>query len=58
MPATKNKPLKNTSRKRTPKAKTFESRSISAKETLFPEKVAEAKDILRNTKFHDPDIFF
>lgn len=26
---------------------------ISAKDTLFPEKLAKAKRILRNTKFHD-----
>jgi hypothetical protein len=31
----------------------IESR-IAAKDTLFPEKVAEAKKILRNAKFHDP----
>jgi hypothetical protein len=31
----------------------IESR-ISAKDALFPEKVAEAKKILRNAKFHDP----
>ena len=27
---------------------------IDAKDTLFPEKLAEANEILRNTKFNDP----
>jgi hypothetical protein len=33
----------------------IESR-IAAKDTLFPEKVARANKILRNTKFHDPKL--
>jgi hypothetical protein len=28
--------------------------TISSKETLFPEKVARAKKMLRNAKFDDP----
>jgi hypothetical protein len=33
----------------------IESR-IAAKDTLFPEKVAMANKILKNTKFHDPSL--
>jgi hypothetical protein len=49
---------KNTTRKSLKKRKSstvvvIESR-ISAKDTLFPEKVAEAKKTLRHAKIHDP----
>jgi hypothetical protein len=33
----------------------IESR-IAAKDTLFPEKVAMANKILKNTRFHDPSL--
>jgi hypothetical protein len=57
MPVTKKKTARKTLKKRASTVVVIESR-ISAKETLFPEKVAEAKKILRNTKFHDPKMFF
>jgi hypothetical protein len=53
----KKKTAWKTLKKRASTIVVIESR-ISAKETLFPEKVAEAKKLLRNTKFHDPKLFF
>jgi hypothetical protein len=56
MSATKKKLFTKLLKKRTTSTvMVFESR-IAAKDTLFPEKVAEAKKILRNTKFHDPSL--
>jgi hypothetical protein len=53
MPTTKKKitrkPLKNTNR-----TTIVIATPIEAKDTLFPEKVAKAKKMLRNAKFLDP----
>jgi hypothetical protein len=53
MSATKKKIIRNTlkNRKRTT---VVIATPISAKDTLFPEKVAKAKKMLRNAKFLDP----
>jgi hypothetical protein len=51
----KKKITRKASKKRTSTPAWIEKR-IAAKDTLFPEKVAEAKEMLRNTKF--PDGFF
>jgi hypothetical protein len=53
MPAAKKKTIRKASKKSASTVIVIE-RSIAAKDTLFPEKVAKGKKILRNTKFHDP----
>ena len=56
MPTAKKKTVRKALKKRASTVVVIESR-IAVKDTLFPEKVTEAKKILRNTKFHDPKIF-
>jgi hypothetical protein len=53
MPVAKNKSAKKRLKKRLSSTVVFIESTITAKDTLFPEKVAEAKKILRNTKFHE-----
>jgi hypothetical protein len=53
MPIAKKKTARKALKKRvSPTVVVIQSR-IAAKDTLFPEKVAKAKKVLRNAKFHD-----
>ena len=54
MPIAKKKTTGKIYRKRASSTVVVIESRIAAKETLFPEKVAEAKKVLRNAKFHDP----
>ena len=56
MTATNKKIAGKRLKKRIPRTVVVMESAIAAKDTLFPKKVAEAKQILRNTKFHDPSL--
>lgn len=47
---------KKSLKKRTPETVIVIESRVAAKDTLFPEKVARANNILSNTKFHDPSL--
>jgi len=53
MSATKKKIVRNTLKNRN-RTTVVIATPIAAKDTLFPEKVAKAKKMLRNAKFLDP----
>lgn len=54
MSIAKKKTARKTLKKRVASTVVVTESRISAKDTLFPEKVAAAKKILRNAKFLDP----
>jgi hypothetical protein len=54
MPTAKKKNARKASKKRASSTVVVIEKKISAKDTLFPKKVAEAKKILRNASFQDP----
>jgi len=56
MPAARKNTTRKPLKKRAQTVIVVES-PIAAKNTLFPEKVAKANKVLRNTKFHDPKLF-
>jgi len=58
MPIAKKTTVKKSLKKRAPSTVIVIESRISAKDTFCPEKVAEANETLRNTKFHDPRLRF
>lgn len=57
MPLTKKKRIRKSVKKRKSEIVVIISHEISPQETLFPEKVARAKEVLRMVKRDDPAFF-
>ena len=54
MPSTKKKALRKALRRRKSTTVVVIAKEIAPEETLFPEKVARAKEVLSKAKFLDP----